>query len=204
MARPHRSGRGSSVLEILVALSLFGLVALAGTYVFSATFRAWLSGRDWADEQQNARILLEWMVRRIRLAGYGVTNTAEFFAQADATSVAFLGDVDGDGAPEWRRYCLETSQGVIREEAGTLTSGCTTATGAPLTTRGIRPPRFLSLQFAYYDGRQLPLSVPVPADRRPSISRVRITLRSDSNRSGTLDAGDLTITMDAVVRNYGD
>ncbi|MDR7455325.1 MAG: prepilin-type N-terminal cleavage/methylation domain-containing protein, partial [Armatimonadota bacterium] len=96
--------RGATVLEVLVALSLFAVVALAGSYVFSATFRAWIAGRDLADEQQNARLVLEWMVRRIRLAGFNVTSTAEYFGEAAASSMAFLADVDGDGTPEWHRF----------------------------------------------------------------------------------------------------
>jgi hypothetical protein len=201
-----RSGqRGHSVLEIVVALSLVGAVALAGTLILSATFRAWRAGRDLADEQQNARIVLEWMVRRIRFAGFNVTSTAEFFGQADNTSLAFLGDFDSNTTPEWHRFCLETSQGVIREEIGAISANCTTSTGTAITSRGVRPPRILVMQFEYFDGRQLALTpLPLSAQQRPNISRVRITLRTDSNRSGGLDSGDLTITMDAIVRNYGD
>jgi len=196
--------RGATVLEVLVALSLFAVVALAGSWVFSATFRAWTAGRDLADEQQNARLVLEWMVRRIRLAGFNVTSTAEYFGEATATSVAFLADGDADGTPEWHRFCLEPTEGVVRAETGAISPGCTPATGAPVTSRGLRPPRVLALRFAYYDGRQSPLGpLPLTAGQRPGIARVRITLRIDSNRSGALDAGDLTITMDAVVRHYG-
>jgi hypothetical protein len=200
----RRTRRGATVLEVLVALSLFAVVALAGSWVFSATFRAWIAGRDLADEQQNARLVLEWMVRRIRLAGLNVTSTAEYFGEATATSVAFLADVDGDGAPEWHRFCLEPTEGVVRMETGAVSPGCTPTTGVPLTSRGVRPPRVLTLQFAYYDGRQSALApLPLAAQQRPGIARVRVTLRIDSNRSGALDAGDLTITMDAIVRNYG-
>ncbi len=203
--------QGFTVLELLVALALFGLVALAGSAVFSATFRGWTSGRDLADEQQNARVVLEWMTRRIRMAGYNTpVGTTAFFTEADATSLAFLADIDGDGTAELHRFCLEPTEGIVREEVGAVSTGCTTSTGVPITSRGIRPPRIVGLQFAYFDGREVdglgnllgPL--PLSAASRALMSRVRISLATDSNRSGALEGSDLTITMDAVIRNYGD
>ncbi len=206
LTRSLRGREGFTVLELLVGLALFGLVALAGSAVFSATFRGWTSGRDLADEQQNARVVLEWMTRRIRMAGYNTpVGTTAFFTEADATSLAFLADIDGDGTAELHRFCLESTQGVVREEVGTVSTGCTTSTGTPITSRGIRPPRIVSLQFAYFDGREIPLTpLPLSGANRALMSRVHITLVTDSNRSGALEASDLTITMDAVIRNYGD
>ncbi len=197
---------GFTVLELLVGLALFGLVALAGSAVFSATFRGWTSGRDLADEQQNARVVLEWMTRRIRMAGYNTpVGTTAFFTEADATSLTFLADIDGDGTAELHRFCLEPTQGVVREEVGTVSAGCTTSTGIPITSRGIRPPRIVSLQFTYIDGRENTLTpLPLDAASRALMSRVRISLATDSNRSGAFEGSDLTITMDAVIRNYGD
>ncbi len=198
--------QGFTLLELLVALALFGLVALAGSAVFSATFRGWTSGRDLADEQQNARMVLEWMTRRIRMAGYNTpVGTTAFFTEADATSLTFLADIDGDGTAELHRFCLEPTQGVVREEVGAVSTGCTTSTGIPITSRGIRPPRIVSLQFAYYDGREAALTpLPLSSTSRTLVSRVRIILATDSNRSGALEGSDLTITMDSVIRNYGD
>jgi hypothetical protein len=200
------------VLELLVGLALFGLVALASSAVFSTTFRGWTSGRDLADEQQNARMVLEWMTRRVRMAGYNTPfGTTEFFTQADVASLAFLADINGDGSAELHRFCLDTTQGVVREEVGTVSTTCTASTGTPITSRGIRPPRIVGLQFAYFDGREIdglgnllgPLPLTAPADRS-LVVRVRITLTTDSNRSGAIEASDLSIAMDAVVRNYGD
>lgn len=208
--RSVRGQRGFTVLELLVGLALFGLVALVSTAVFSTTFRGWTSGRDLADEQQNARMVLEWMTRRIRMAGYNTPfGTTEFFSQADAASLTFLADIDGDGSAEFHRFCVDTTQGVVREEVGTVSASCTSSTGNPITSRGIRPPRIVGLQFAYFDGREadgmgnLLSPLPLSADRT-LVARVRITLTTDSNRSGAIEASDLAIAMDAVIRNYGD
>lgn len=200
----ERQDRGFTIMEVLVALSLLGLVMLVASTAFSAPFRAYLAGRKLADEQQNARLVLEWMTRRVRLAGVGVPlGTSEYFTEAGLNAVAFQADVDGDGTAELHRLCLDGAAGVVREQVGAVvTTTCTT--GAPLTSRGVKPLTVVLLQFAYFDGQQVPL-MPLPLDpaQRPAVAWVRIILGLDSNLSGAYELGtDLTFTMDASVRNY--
>jgi prepilin-type N-terminal cleavage/methylation domain-containing protein len=202
---PSRGERGLSILEVLVSLTLFGIVMTATAAGFVAPYRAWVSGRNMINEQQNARVVLEWMSRRLRLAGLNTAaGTSEFFTSAEQTAVAFRADIDRNGSAEEHRFCLDTATGIVREQIGAAVSMTCTA-GAPLTTPGDgRPLRVLLLDFEYYDGQERPLTpLPLPASQRPLVARVRIVLGLDSNLSGTYEAAnDLTLTMDASVRNY--
>lgn len=185
------------VLELLMALGLLGLVFITASTAFNAPFRAYMAGKKFADEQGSARLVLERMTRRIRLAGLGAPPASRF-TEATTTSIAFQADLDANGSAEEIRYCLDPSQWMVREQLGSGISGC--ATGAPVTSAGIQPVRVVLLTFTYFDGFERQLGVPPPL---PEIARVRIRLGLDSNRSGTYEAsGDLTFEMDARVRNY--
>ena len=111
---PRRPATGFSTIEILVALALMGALAIAGGAFFSSTFGSWMKGRELADQQQNARLVLEWMVRRIRLAGVNVPAGPGFTTTTD--SIAFNADLNLDGTSERYRYCLDTAAGVVREQ----------------------------------------------------------------------------------------
>ena len=202
-ATPRRQAQGFTVLELLMALSLLAVMLLVAFTVFSGPFRAWLSGRKLADEQHNARLVLEWTTRRLRMAGWGVpVGTEEYFTQAATDSVTFLANIDGMGGAEPHRFCIDADGGVVREQIGaTVTASC--ATGAPLTSRGVRPLKVVLLQFAYFNGRQEPLSpLPLTQDQRPGVAWVRIVLGLDSDGSGAYGAAsDLTFTTDVRVRN---
>jgi len=203
--RSHRFRAGLSfpkpeaafiVLELLVALALLGIVLITASTAFNAPFRAYMIGKRFADEQGNARLLLERMTRRIRLAGLGAPPATRF-TDATASSIAFQVDLDANGSVEEIRYCLDTTQGMVREQLGSGISGCTT--GAPLIAAGIQPLRVVLLDFTYFDGFERQWAVPPPL---PEIARVRIRLGLDSNHSSAYEAsGDLTFEMDARVRN---
>jgi len=209
MSRPRvrhklrQADRGHSVLELLVSLSLLAVMLLVGFTLFSGTFKAWLAGRKLADEQQNARVVLEWMTRRLRLAGLGTAaGTSEYFSEAAAAALTFLADVDGDGAAEVHRFCIDVTPGVVREQIAAGVTG-TCAAGGQLTSRGIRPLKVVQLRFDYLDGLQAPLTpLPLTAGQRSSVAWVRIAVSLDSNQSGVYEtASDLTFVADVAVRN---
>jgi len=197
-----RAAPGYSVLEVLVSLSLMAVMMLVGFTLFSGTFKAWLAGRKLADEQQNARVVLEWMTRRLRMAGYGAAaGTSEYFTEAAASELAFLADVDGNGTAELHRFCIDTVPGVVREQiAGGVSSTCTA--GGQLTSRGVRPLKIVQLRFAYLDGLQAPLApLPLTAGQRSAVAWVRIAVVLDSNQSGVYEsAEDLAFVADVAVR----
>ncbi len=202
---PRRGERGLSILEVLVSLSLFGMVVTATAAGMVAPYRAWVAGRGMVNEQHSARTALEWMSRRLRLAGLNTpAGTGEFFTSAEQDAVAFMADVDRNGSAEAHRFCLDAAAGIVRDQTGAAVS-TTCANGAPLTTTGDgRPLRVVLLDFQYYDGQEVWLTpLPLSASQRPLVARVRIVLGLDSNLSGAYEAAqDLTLTMDASVRNY--
>ena len=204
-ARRSRGERGLSILEVMVAMTLFGVVVTATAAGFFAPYRAWMSGRNMINEQHNARVVLEWMSRRLRVAGLNApAGTSEFFSSAEQTAVAFLADIDRNGSAEAHRFCLDAVTGVVREQIGAgVTTTCTL--GAPITAMNDgRALRVVLMDFEYYDGQERALTpLPLSAAQRPLVARVRIVLGLDSNLSGAYEpANDLTFTMDAGVRNY--
>jgi hypothetical protein len=193
----RRKEKAFTVLEVLIALTLLGVVLIATFSVFSSQFRAFMAGRKLANEHQNARLVLEWMGRRIRLAGLGAPAGIRF-TQRNSDAVAILADVDGNVIVEEHRYCIDAVEGVVREQIGSGVTYNSCATGSPLTSRGIQPLRVVQLQFAYFNATEGP-----PVNLQ-DVTRVRITLALDSNRNDTYDPGsDLTFTMDVRVRNFG-
>lgn len=192
---------GTTILEVLVAFSLFGVVTLTAFAVFSTSFKGMLAGRGFADEHQNTRLVLEWMTRRLRLAGLGV-SPSEVFTEGTATSVAFQYDSDRDGTAEVHRFCWDSSEGAIREEVGSISTGCGPSSGAPVSSRGLRPVKVVLADFRYFRGDEVELARPLNAATLPQVKRLRIILGADSNRTSTYEVSqDFTITMDTVLRN---
>jgi len=194
-ARIRRADDGFSVIELLLAIALVGAVVIASGAFFSSSFGAWMKGRELADQQQNARFVLEWTVRRLRLAGHGVAAGPGFTVTTD--SIAFDADLNADGTAERYRFCLDTTTGVIREQVDAQVSSLCTS-GAPLTSRGVHPLRIIRLIFSTYDGFENPNPPPT------SVARVHMDLGLDSNRNGiddTSSGADVAIAMDATVRN---
>lgn len=194
--------RAFTVLEVLVALSLFGVVLLTGFAAFNASYRGLVAGKEMADEHQNARLVLEWITRRIRLAGIGAPpGTTAFFSEAAPSALAFVADADADGVLEWRRYCLDAGAGAVREEVREpaptpLPFAGGACSGDPITSQGLHALRVSALQFSYFNGQE------AATGALSQIRRVRIVLGLDSNRSGAYEsAQDVTFTMDAVLRN---
>jgi len=202
-----RAARGFTVLELLIAMSLMAVVITASGAAFSATFRAWTAGRKLADEQQNARLVLEWMSRRVRLAGVGtlLAGQAAYFTEAGGGSMAFFADVNSDGVAEVHRFCLDATTGVVREQVVALPPAPSTCTaGSPITSRGIRPLRIAALGLGYFEGTEDTLTpLPLAGIDLARVKRVQIVLALDSNQSGAFEAGsDITFRMDAIVRNF--
>jgi type II secretory pathway pseudopilin PulG len=195
---------GFTVLEVLLALALFGTILVSAWAVFSSYFKAFNVGRDFADEHQNARATLEWITRRARMAQV-VAQSSGTPLPLDALNI--IADLDRDGAQEQYRFCLDTVEGVVRQQqvtpAGSAPpAGCTF--GDPLTSRGVRPVRVVALGFRYYAGGGGAPPVPPGVGAGgiiPGVGRVEITMVLDSNRSGAPDGGDLTLVSNAAVRN---
>jgi len=70
-SRSRQSGQeGTTLIELLVALTVFGLIIVGIFVVWEYSQRAYFQGSEAAELQQNARVAMEQMVREIRQAGY--------------------------------------------------------------------------------------------------------------------------------------
>ncbi len=114
--------RGFSLLEVLVAMSVFSIVLFAIYTTFESGMGTYAKGDLKADIHQNARVAMELMVRDIRLAGFFPENFPAIIpggpgpgcpgpppsfigiSTATATQITLCGDVDGDDSSELVTY----------------------------------------------------------------------------------------------------
>ncbi|MFQ5803136.1 MAG: PilW family protein [Candidatus Methylomirabilales bacterium] len=121
MRRHGFSGaRGFSLLETLVAMSVFTIILFAIYATFGSGMGTYAKGDVKADIHQNTRGTMELMVRDIRLAGYFPENFPTIIpagpgpgcpgppfigiSTATATQITICGDVDGDDSSELVTY----------------------------------------------------------------------------------------------------
>lgn len=69
-----RDESGVSLLELLLAMAILGLITLGILGLWRSTQESYLQGSRAADLQQNARVALEQMAREIRQAGLDPTG----------------------------------------------------------------------------------------------------------------------------------
>jgi Tfp pilus assembly protein PilW len=198
---PEARQRGYALYEVLVALSVLGLVAIGIFLAFKAGNTAWTTGQQFVAEQQNARILVNTIARSVRMIGYQYTGASAAVINGAASDLSFYADMDGDGTMECYRYYL--SGGTVYE-AVVQGSGCAssilTAAGQPITasleSKGLS---VTSLTFTYYDadtqGGAL-LSAPLSGTNLYLVRRVDVA----ATVKGVTSTTPFTIDTQAVVR----
>jgi Tfp pilus assembly protein PilW len=193
--------RGYALYEVLVALSVLGLVAIGIFLAFKAGTTIWTTSQQFVAEQQNARILVNTITRGVRMIGYQYTGASSAVINGTASDLSFYADMDGDGTMECYRYYLS---GGIVYQAVVQGSGCAssilTTTGQPITasleSRGLS---VKSLTFTYYDadtqGSAL-LSAPLSGTNLFLVRRVDVA----ATVQGVTSVTPFTIETQAVVR----
>ena len=93
-----RWNKGFTLVEILIAIAIAGVV-MAGIYsAYSSQQRSYIVQEQVAGMQQNLRAAMDLMEREIRMAGYDPTGGAGAkIITADIAELQFRIDVNGDG-----------------------------------------------------------------------------------------------------------
>jgi len=100
--------RGFTLVEVLVAMLLAGIVLSSIYAAFQAQHNSYLAQEQVSEMQQNVRIGIDMLAQDIRMAGYNPAGSAEAgFVDNDnfnsesvntnVTQIAFTADLDGDG-----------------------------------------------------------------------------------------------------------
>jgi prepilin-type N-terminal cleavage/methylation domain-containing protein len=94
-----RGQKGYSLAELLVVVAIFGMISAAVYWVYDVSHRTYTVATSLEDAQVGARAGIDRMASELRLIGAfwsGVTGGGPSIIAATATSITFVGDVDGD------------------------------------------------------------------------------------------------------------
>lgn len=179
------SARGFSLLELLIALSVFSLI-LGGLFSSAQKAQARYGfEQDILESQQSARSALDMMSREIRQAGFPKTGyydtdlgwnasncdkVAIGFITVNATQMGFEGDINEDGIVELIEYRLNGTvleRSAVAKPAG---GGTPTSSFIPMANN-IR-----TLTFTYFDSNG------VSTTTAASVRSVAIALDLSTNR----------------------
>lgn len=221
MPRAGRSRQsGFTIVEVLVALSIFLLILMGIMQVFEPSNLAYQTSQRKLNVQQNGRVAMDLMTRQIRMAGYFPENIDTNVANDQANSVeiasnttlAVAGDLDGTGASSTFLFCLD-NQGLkrVRGPRGNNTSYI--CSGGDVLAESVT-----SLGFAYYDANNNPVPNPptgpyqldgqavgaapsfATTTQRAAVRRVVITLTARESVPNQ-PAQTYTLTSDVRLRN---
>jgi prepilin-type N-terminal cleavage/methylation domain-containing protein len=211
---------GFTIVEVLVALSIFLLVLMGIMQIFEPSNMAYQSSPRKLAVQQNGRVAMDVMVRQIRMAGYfpenidtkhsnDQSNTVEVATNA---AIAVAGDLDGSGVTNTFLFCLD-SGGLKRVQGARGAAASYSCRNGAILAEGVT-----SLGFAYYDANNNPVpdppSAPYQLDgqsigappsfasttQRAAVRRIVITLTARENVPGQ-PSHTYTLTSDVRLRN---
>lgn len=221
--RESQNQRGFTLVELLVAMSVFMLVLLGIYQVFDVHHALFASGESRADVQYNARYTMAQMARQIRVTGYFPENFATPPAAPALTNplqiatnaaLAIYGDGDGTGVSNVFLFCLNAGS-LIRVRAPQGTAAAYTCNGGQILGRNIT-----NLAFAYFDASNNPITPTAPSTaldgeglntpppfgsttQRAAVRRVVITFTARENVPGQ-QPQIYTLTSDLRLRNLNN
>lgn len=81
------SNYGFTLIEILVAITIFSIVALSVAAVFRSGLRTWSAGNEWSEENQNARNFFRVLSRELQNS---VNQSPEMPFEGQAHEISFM------------------------------------------------------------------------------------------------------------------
>lgn len=194
--------RGLTLVELMIALVMLGVIFGGMFASTSAMAQSWAVGQHRVGVQQMGRASLDWMVRRVRLAGQGYerawVSCLPFYRAAEVARFVFRADVlPGEGVCgpfEEVEYAVSGGR-LIETVRG---AGQSTSTRALTVNEEVGIITVTDLNFCYYDifdqllpdqtlsgvGGQETCSGSVRASRLGDIYRVKVRVRVVSGRQG--------------------
>ncbi len=128
MKYPEISVKGMTLIEMLMAISIFSIIILAVTYSATSFYRYNAYGLEQAQAVDSARRGIEPSINNIREATYS-DEGAYPVVSAAANSFSFYSDINGDNSIEKIRLYLDTA-------TNTFKRGLIKSIGDPLTYNG--------------------------------------------------------------------
>jgi len=149
-------------MEVIVALSIMTLVFASIHLTVGNAISAKLMVSNRIADQNQGRLVVEWIADRVRQAGFGasagsaIARCRNGIVSQDplyyptTTSLSITADVDNSGTAETRTFKVETVAGVpaVTESVTDCTAGAATADQPITDTTSVR---VQSLTFAYFD-----------------------------------------------------
>ena len=166
--------KGFSLIEMMVAMAVLGLIVLGLVTFFTGGTRSWVTGQHQLEAQRNARLSMDRMVKEIR-EGKNIGSGSE-------TSITVLVphfDVDGNIDSDYTVTYALIDDTTIQRDANPLIENV-------LTGEAI---------FKYYNNSDTEVTSP-----DATISKIHINLKVDVDKD---DYPDITLNTDVNLRNYG-
>ena len=157
-----RGQDGFTLVELMVAMSIFLLILVGIFQVFDPSKNAYQVSERKLDVQQNARVAMDRMARQIRMTGYFPENIdnnpandlSNSIQVATESALSVAGDLDGTGASSVYTFCLD-SAGLRRVQGAIGAAASYTCSNGTLMAESVT-----ALNFAYFDSANNPVPNP--------------------------------------------
>jgi prepilin-type N-terminal cleavage/methylation domain-containing protein len=215
-----QGGAGFTMAEVLIVTAISGVILLGLYLMYDVNQVTFVKGEQQADLQQNARIVMDRIVRELRLAGSERQTPPVIPAScttaiqlAEATRINFIANIDDDDLTERVEYTYDGASSppnIKREQWPSFTGpGCASwsASGGAQSFAE----RVTTVAFTYYDGNNACLggaaapdcpAPPVPTINLGNIRRISITITTQDAQIGST-AQPFTLRAEVRPRNLG-